>query len=82
MTWFGDKGNDTVDGGNGATTPWTGARNWTRPTTAVRRPARYVDLSLGTASDGHGFTDTLISIENVAGTTFNDMLTGDGRLTC
>jgi Ca2+-binding RTX toxin-like protein len=35
-----------------------------------------VNLTTGTATDSWGFTDTLISIENVAGTAFADDLTG------
>ena len=36
-----------------------------------------VNLLLGTASDGMGGTDTLISIEDIAGSAFDDTLTGD-----
>ena len=35
-----------------------------------------VDLAAGTASDGTGGTDTLISIERVIGSNFNDTLRG------
>ena len=35
-----------------------------------------VNLTTGTASDGLGGTDRLISIEDVAGSSFNDSLTG------
>ncbi|MCF1709395.1 hypothetical protein L0V05_11250 [Tabrizicola sp. J26] len=38
-----------------------------------------VNLSTGTAKDGFGNTDTLISIELAEGTDFNDRLTGDGK---
>lgn len=36
-----------------------------------------VDLAAGTAADGEGGTDTLISIENVYGSLGNDVLVGD-----
>lgn len=36
-----------------------------------------VNLLLGTASDGLGGTDTLISIEDIHGSLFDDVLTGD-----
>ena len=38
-----------------------------------------VNLALGTAADGYGTTDTLISIENVSGSSFNDTLIGDNN---
>jgi hypothetical protein len=38
-----------------------------------------VDLAAGTATDGYGFTDTLISIENARGSQNNDDLRGDGN---
>ncbi len=36
-----------------------------------------VNLSTGLATDGHGDTDTLVSIENVTGSAFGDTLTGN-----
>jgi len=36
-----------------------------------------VDLAAGTANDGHGFVDTLLSIENVTGSEFADVIAGD-----
>ena len=38
-----------------------------------------VDLANGTATDGSGGMDTLISIENVIGSDFDDVLTGNSR---
>ena len=38
-----------------------------------------VDLAAGTATDGWGKTDTLISIDGVIGSEFNDTLIGDSR---
>ena len=36
-----------------------------------------VDLAVGTATDGFGDTDSLVSIENVSGTAYADTLTGN-----
>ena len=36
-----------------------------------------VDLALGTATDGYGDTDSLLEIDNVDGSSFNDTLTGN-----
>jgi Ca2+-binding RTX toxin-like protein len=37
-----------------------------------------VSLTSGSANDGEGGTDTLTGIENIVGSAFNDILTGDG----
>ncbi len=37
-----------------------------------------VNLATGTASDGYGTTDTLLNIEGVRGSSFNDTITGNG----
>jgi len=60
-------GVDTVDGGAGNDTVGYGAS-----TAGVT-----VNLGTGTAIDGSGSTDTLISIENAVGSLHNDTLTGD-----
>ena len=60
-------GNDVIDGGDGIDT-------------AVYQfdPAGVtVDLGLGTGTDGYGDTDTIILIENIIASEFNDNLTGD-----
>jgi Ca2+-binding RTX toxin-like protein len=74
-------GNDTYDGGVGYDFAW-----WARaldfdtvdyrfgPTAGVT-----VDLAAGTASDGQGGTDTLVNIEQVYGSAFNDTLKGGGE---
>jgi Ca2+-binding RTX toxin-like protein len=70
----GGKGNDTLDGGAGG---YDEAAFATDPAGVV------VNLALGTATDGWGNTDTLISIEGVEGSRFNDSITGnaaDNRL--
>ena len=38
-----------------------------------------VNLATGVASDGYGSTDTLLNIEGVRGSNFNDVITGDAR---
>jgi hypothetical protein len=65
---LGGAGNDDLNGGNGQDT------------------AAYPDSPAGVnadipstlASDGYGNTDSLLSIERLAGSLFNDTLTGDG----
>jgi Ca2+-binding RTX toxin-like protein len=72
--WFiGSGGNDAIDGGEDIDTV-----SYASDPNGVT-----VDLDTGTATDGWGGiwglqgTDTLISIENVEGSNFNDSLTGD-----
>jgi VCBS repeat-containing protein len=69
----GQAGNDLIDGGGGALDR-ADYRN--SPNGVV------VDLSVGaigegTAQDGFGTVDTLTGIENIRGSEFNDILTGD-----
>ncbi len=67
--WFaGHAGNDTIDGGDGD----ADVANYDESPGAVS-----VDLAAGTASDGYGGTDTLISIEEAEGSEFGDTLRGD-----
>jgi Ca2+-binding RTX toxin-like protein len=60
-------GDDTLDGSTGS--DWADYRN---ATGAVQ-----VNLATGTSAGAEG-ADTLISIENIRGSDFNDVLTGDG----
>ena len=62
----GGAGNDTINGGAGVDVAW-----YAQTVTGVS-----VNLGAGTASDGNGGTDTLISIESVHGWNFNDTLVG------
>jgi Ca2+-binding RTX toxin-like protein len=64
----GGAGNDTIDGGNGA--------DWAAYDDATSRVI--VDLTLtGAQNTGGGGVDKLVNIENVYGSAFNDVLTGD-----
>lgn len=62
----GGAGNDSIDGGAGNDWVWYGIAG-----TGVN-----VNLATGVAVDGQGGTDTLTSIENVAGSSFADTLLG------
>ena len=62
----GDKGNDTIDGRGGFDLV-----TYDNTSAAVK-----VNLATGIASDGNGGTDTLLNIEGVKGSDFNDSLTG------
>ena len=64
----GRRGNDTLDGGQGLNQ----ADYFDSPGAVT------VNLSAGTASDGHGTTDTLRNIQNVGGSPFGDTLRGNG----
>jgi VCBS repeat-containing protein len=74
----GEAGNDFLDGGEGIDT----AVYQFDPAGAA------VDLeagddngpATGSATDGYGDTDGLLSIENVIGSRFNDVLSGDGQV--
>jgi Ca2+-binding RTX toxin-like protein len=80
----GGAGNDTLDGNvftlfthleNTGPSPLDGSdtADYATDPNAVN-----VNLATGVASDGFGDTDTLVSIENVTGSAFGDMLSGDG----
>ncbi len=63
-------GNDTIDGGGGVDTV-----DYSTSSSAVT-----VNIQSGTASDGEGGTDTLSGIENIRGSSFNDVLVGNNAL--
>jgi Ca2+-binding RTX toxin-like protein len=63
----GDAGNDSLDGGNGNDTV-----NYSASASAVS-----VNLATGAVSGGDATGDTFLSIENVTGSAFNDILTGN-----
>ncbi len=64
---WGEAGDDTLDGGDGSD-----LARYRESTSSIN-----VDLAQGTASDGVGGTDTLISIENIHGTDFSDTISGN-----
>jgi len=67
-TLYGAGGNDHLDGGDGVDTA-----DYSRAAGSVS-----ASLAAQTASaDGDGGTDTLVNIENLIGSAFNDVLTGD-----
>ena len=76
-SFAGNKGNDTIDGAGG----------YDEIAYGDSPAAVNVNLALGTAQDGYGTVDTLLNIEGVEGSSFNDVITGnsadnriDGRL--
>jgi len=85
---FGENGNDILNGGSGFDSLKGGPGNDTLDGGADQDNAVYrwsgetngvvVDLSNGTASnDGFGDSDTLLNIENIEGSEFDDNITGD-----
>jgi hypothetical protein len=75
---IGNIGNDWLEGGNGTDTIDGGAG----ADYAMYRtdPAGVIaDLFFGTATDGYATTDTLLNIENLGGSLFNDILIGDNN---
>ena len=66
-TLIGGFGRDIIDGGDGIDT----ARYANANSRAV------VDLSMGTGSAGHSFGDVISNVENLFGSNFNDVFTGD-----
>jgi len=60
-------GNDTLRGGDGYD-----IADYSDATSGV-----FVKLNIGRAADGEGGTDTLVSIEDVNGSLYNDILVGD-----
>jgi Ca2+-binding RTX toxin-like protein len=69
---------DSIDGGSGSDWVDYSADIFNRRESTVLG-AVTVNLAAGTATDSFGFTDTLSGIENAAGGTLADTLTGDGN---
>jgi Ca2+-binding RTX toxin-like protein len=68
IDWFrGEGGNDTLNGGTGG----VDTADYRTSTAGVT-----VNLATGVAVDGLGGTDTLVSIEQIRGSSFGDTLTG------
>ena len=81
---LGGAGSDAIDGGSGDDEIWGEAGADTLNGGLGSDMVRYlnaaaavtVDLAAGTATDGFGFTDRLISIEQAHGSQFDDVLRG------
>lgn len=74
----GGLGDDTLAGGVGADT-MTGGGGSDTVTYAPSNAAVVADLETGTFSGGHANGDVLVEIENLRGSDFNDVLTGDSN---
>ncbi len=75
-TLTGNGGDDTLEGGAGADRLDGGAGNDTA-SYAGSSAGVYVDLSIGKVAYGDASGDTLVSIENLIGSAYNDSLVGD-----
>jgi Ca2+-binding RTX toxin-like protein len=73
---YGREGNDTLEGGAGADL-LDGGVGIDTASYAASSSGVYVDLGAGTAFGGDASGDTLISIENLTGSRFGDVLAGD-----
>jgi Ca2+-binding RTX toxin-like protein len=73
----GGDGNDALNGGAGADA-LNGGTGIDRALYSGSNAAVTVNLALGTGSGGHAQGDTLAGIENVNGSSFNDVLAGNG----
>ena len=73
---IGGSGNDILDGGADGDTAEYYDAGFDGAGPAFQ--GIVVDLAAGTAIDGWGDTDTLISIENISGSQFADQISGDG----
>jgi len=75
---YGGDDNDTLEGGTGSDTLDGGDGfdyvSYQNDTAGVD-----IDLSSGTGSDGSGGTDTLLGLEGIIGSAFDDTLTGDAN---
>ena len=74
----GSGGNDVMGGGDGADT-LDGGADKDAATYHTGTSSISVNLGAGTVVDSFGATDTLISIESVRGTDFNDTMLGDSN---
>jgi Ca2+-binding RTX toxin-like protein len=74
---LGGLGNDTLSGGAGADTLNGGSGTQDTANYATSNAGVTIDLLLGTASGGHATGDTLVGIENIFGSTHDDVLTGN-----
>ena len=76
---FGGNGRDTLAGGDGRDY-LDGGRGEDTASYAGSTDGVVIDLEAGTASGGHAENDTLVDIENIEGSTHDDIITGDGEI--
>ncbi|WP_395672346.1 beta strand repeat-containing protein [Inquilinus sp.] len=76
-TLAGDTGNNTLEGGAGADALYGGAGTDTA-SYAHSAMGVFIDLGYGTVTGGDAAGDTLVSIENLIGSAFNDVLAAGG----
>ncbi|MDD3021985.1 MAG: Ig-like domain-containing protein [Alphaproteobacteria bacterium] len=74
---YGGEGNDTLNGGQGNDYLDGGDGLFDRADYSGAGEGVIVNLLEGTAQDGFGTVDTLVNIEDVAGSQFDDIITGD-----
>ena len=74
---IGESGNDTMDGGVGTDT--ASYQSALDGVLGASSSGVTVNLAAGTATDNWGGRDTLISIEDVKGSSFGDIITGDQK---
>ncbi|MHA7774485.1 LysM peptidoglycan-binding domain-containing protein [Roseibium sp. M-1] len=75
---FGDDGNDVLDGGSGADALDGGSGNDWADYRSSDAAVNVILAGGGTQSGGHAEGDTLTGIENLFGSSFNDVLSGNG----
>lgn len=75
--FWGDAGNDTIDGG--AITDLTGNTDGNTMNYFQAQSGVVVNLSTGKGYDGFGGLDTLVNINTVIGSAYDDVLTGSSR---
>jgi Ca2+-binding RTX toxin-like protein len=75
--FWGDAGNDTIDGG--AITDLIGNTDGNTMNYFQAQSGVVVNLSTGKAYDGFGGVDTLVNLNTVIGSAYDDVLTGSSR---
>jgi len=74
----GGEGNDLMDGGGGTDVARYDKDGGGQGVTVNLSAVAHGGVAAGTAIDSHGDTDTLVSIEQVRGTNYGDLLIGGG----
>lgn len=77
---IGGPGDDYLDGQGGDwDTAWYNHWLWDENGQINDAPGIVADLSTGTVQDQYGGTDILVSIENIEGSPYDDLITGDAN---